>query len=385
MDVLCLRVPRDVGQRLLQHPVDGGGRQAAKVGNCLGIRHLQVGGDAAAAGEIHGQPFHRLGQSQVVQHQRTQVGRNPARRGHRRIERRVHPRQFFGHLRVPVLQLFARPGQVHLQRGELLAELVVEFPGDPGLFVLARLQHLRRKLAQLGLRLAQGVLGVFPAGDVAQDHGIDVRAVLAGLRDRSFDRKLRAVAPQSRQDRVVAHPPGGDAGGAECLDVPVVGGAKALREEPLQRPADGFIPGAAEHLLRRQVEEQHVLLIVHHDHRIHRGLEDRGVARLSVVQRGLHPFGHPLVDDFPPPGQPEGQGEAPQVGEDRRDEDFRMTPAERERGHVQGEQQGPDQDPNHHAAHDVPVHREQTPRNLMQVKGPGKAAGIVLSKRGPLR
>ena len=90
-------------------------------------------------------------------------------------------------------QALAQPPQVHLERGQKLAELVVQLARDVRLLLLARLEHAHRELAQLALRSLERVLELLAPRDVAQDHGVVASARRAGLRDRGLDRELLAL------------------------------------------------------------------------------------------------------------------------------------------------------------------------------------------------
>ena len=94
----------------------------------------------------------------------------------------------------------ARPGEIHFERRQLLAQFVVQFPCDACFLVFARLQHLGGQFAQFGLRLAQGIFRRLATRDVVQDYGEQARPADARLRNRRLDRKLHAVGAQRPED-----------------------------------------------------------------------------------------------------------------------------------------------------------------------------------------
>ena len=143
-DIGGIGVAGHVGQRLLHHAVqrDVGTRSQRRVIGAELHRHLHV----HAPGGVAGQPFDRGVQPQVVEHQRTQVGRNPAQCRHGA----VHHLQHAGDASVPAGtgRFGTQAEQLHLHGGQALAQFVVQFAGDAAAFFLAGLDHAGRQPAQ---------------------------------------------------------------------------------------------------------------------------------------------------------------------------------------------------------------------------------------------
>ena len=155
---------------------------------------------------------------------------------------------------------------------------------DTRFLLFARVEHPRRKLAQI-------VLALQAPRDVAQDYRVEPLAVLADLRDRGLDRKLLAVGAQAPQHARVAHAPVGDAGAAEPLHVRAVRRAEARGDELFQSGAERVVLRAAEQLLRRAVELHDALRFVDRDDGVHRRVHDGGEPRLGMVERRLRFLG----------------------------------------------------------------------------------------------
>jgi hypothetical protein len=70
----------------------------------------------------------------------------------------------------------------------------MQLAGDAALLLLPRLVRGRGEELQFLFGFPQRLLGPNALGHVAKDHGVELVAVLAQLRDRSVDRKFLAVA-----------------------------------------------------------------------------------------------------------------------------------------------------------------------------------------------
>jgi hypothetical protein len=102
------------------------------------------------------------------------------------------------------------------------------------------------------------------------------------LRDGGLDRELLAIGPQAAEGPQMAHGAGGLAGLAEVADVLPVRLAETVRDEPLDVRAQGLGRRAAEHLLRRRVEQDNLLVLADGDDRIHRRIDEARQAPLAL-------------------------------------------------------------------------------------------------------
>ena len=192
---------------------------------------------------------------------------SPASRSSLRLRRRRRRRRFVPH-----------PDGVHLQRGERLRQLVVQFAGDAALLLLARSPSASAGEGRSVL------LGAAPARSRRAGSPCRTCPRPFELRDRGIDRELLAVCCASPWiTRVVAHAARGDARGAEAPDM------LAMRR-PRKRSGISMSSGRAHHLLARPAEhllgglvEQHdVLLLVHGDDAVHRRIEHARQPRRSA-------------------------------------------------------------------------------------------------------
>jgi hypothetical protein len=170
--------------------------------------------------------------------------------------------------------------QVHAQRSQHLAEVVVQFARDVGALFLANGLQGRRQLAQLVVRAGQLFLHVLALGDVAHDHGVE-RGAAVRARDRTFDREAAAVGAHAG-DRVV----GRAAAGAAVAGAEIVGGLGAEHghafDVAAQRAADHVFDAGAEQLGGGGVG---------HDHGVGRVRRDDGfVGVVDDLAVGLHGF-----------------------------------------------------------------------------------------------
>ena len=115
-------------------------------------RQLGAAADAGALLEFLRLPADRGDQAHVVEHLRAQAGGDLAHRLHRRVDQLAHR---VGLLEERLLaQALGEPGHLHLQAGQHLAELVVDFARDVRALFLAHRDQVRGEAAQLVLRLA---------------------------------------------------------------------------------------------------------------------------------------------------------------------------------------------------------------------------------------
>nr|WP_308419599.1 hypothetical protein [Chitinimonas koreensis] len=305
---------RHIGQRLLDDAEDG--RRHRVPPGQRGIADPEYAGDAGAFAEVVGQPFDAGDHAQVVEDQGPQLGGQAAGGLHGIVEQRLHAGQLALHRRFG-RQALSEPADVHLERGQRLAQLVVQLARDAALFLLAHGMGRRRHRLHLLLGVAQRLLGADPLGDVAQDHGVEACAVLLDLGDRGVDREFLAVAAQPGDDAGRAHPARADAGGAELADVLPVNGAIAVGQEPVERRADRAVARAAEHRFGGGVEQHHALRLVDGDDGIHGRFDDAADARLDIAQGRV---GRAVGDglSMQPPQVQGGQRQAQQGGERER-------------------------------------------------------------------
>lgn len=153
-DPLRLGVARDVGQSLLGDPENSCRRVRRDV---AGIPDdLESGGDPRPVSEAIDEVGEGLGEPEVVQARRAQVqseAASPALKvadqGDRLSEEPLPP--LSAEIRID------EPLEEQAEARQLLTELVVELPGDPGLLLLLDAEELpdeRRRLQELGERSA---------------------------------------------------------------------------------------------------------------------------------------------------------------------------------------------------------------------------------------
>ena len=138
-------MPRHVGQCLLHHAVQRDRRALGHRRVLVAELHGDV--DVHAARGVAGQPLDGGFQAQVVEHHRTQVGRDAAHRGHGVVDHLQHA----GDAAVAALRAArrAQARQLHLQRRQALAEFVVQLARDAPALLLARLDHAGGEPAQI--------------------------------------------------------------------------------------------------------------------------------------------------------------------------------------------------------------------------------------------
>lgn len=185
----------DIGQRFLNHPkqrrgdtLGGFGRPHAYVG---------MGVDAIARHKIGDQPFHRGGQTQVIQHDGPQVRGNAPQRSEGRLDHPTHGAHPLAGAYVLRRQPGFQLGQFHGQRREALAQVVVQLACDVFLFLFAHMQQGVGQPRQLVARGAQGLVDALAFCDVAQEDGQEYAGVGPGLRDGRFHREFFAVGTQT--------------------------------------------------------------------------------------------------------------------------------------------------------------------------------------------
>ena len=143
-------VARDVGEGLLRDAIDDQLLLAAELGQLL--VELLADGDAGPLGEALAQHRQGADQPQVVQRFGAQLQGDPP-----------HVLQagadgLLDVLDIPAQRLggqAADPGEAEQHRGQLLADLVVQFQGDPQPLGLLGLEHPAGGLAALGLQAGQ--------------------------------------------------------------------------------------------------------------------------------------------------------------------------------------------------------------------------------------
>jgi hypothetical protein len=144
----CPRMPRDVGERLLNDTKNRRRREFVEIVGAL--RDPRGRAHAVAARKVVGQPVECRGQAEVVKQRWTKVRRNAAQRGRHRIDLRL---QFAGFVDLRsrcVVRL--KPGfqqcVAHFRCGQPLPEVVVQFARDALLLVLVRSLHLCGHIAR---------------------------------------------------------------------------------------------------------------------------------------------------------------------------------------------------------------------------------------------
>ncbi len=249
----------DVGQRFLDDAKNCGGMRLMQ----MQVRYAdgELAWHAGALSEVLHQPFYRRQETQIVEHQRPQVGGDPPRRRDRGVEQDFHALQFLRQCRPALPAAFPctrrRPSAAPSSPAPARRAARARSGSFP-----ARAPGARQRRAPAtppSSAAALPLLGRAPSRRAESPCRTCFRRSVY-LRDRCVDRELLAVAAQPGDDAQRAHAPRRRAGLAEAADVIAVSGPEALGYEPGQRRADGLVPGAAEHRLRRRIEQHDVLL-----------------------------------------------------------------------------------------------------------------------------
>jgi hypothetical protein len=142
-------------------------------------------------------------------------------------------------------------------------------------------QHWRQ-VQQTGL-LFQRFFRLFFLGDVPQDHGIDALPAKFNVRNRRFHGKFIAISSHAVNAFALAHHAAVNFGFSKLPDVLLVTATITLRNQLVKRAPQGFGLRAAEHPLRRGIEQNNVLRLVHGDHSAQRGMDDRRESRFPAA------------------------------------------------------------------------------------------------------
>ena len=199
---------RDVGERLLH--ARGRPRSTRALDEALeavpsGMRISQLTPERLR--EVLHQPLGGVGEAEVVEHQRPQVGRDAPRRGHRLVEQRPISLGAWRRARV------AR-GRCSRSQARSILSAVSSWPSSScssramRVFSSSRASSTRAESSRSSCcwRL-QRVLGLLAQRDVAQDHRVEAPARPRRLRDRGLDRELarrRRAAPTAWSRRPCA-------------------------------------------------------------------------------------------------------------------------------------------------------------------------------------
>ena len=187
------RVPGDVGEGFLQDAEDVGGTLDIE-GNRV-RRQVERTSDAGTAGELVHGPLDRGDEPEVVQHGGAEVRGERAHLVHHLVDQcrhtlRLGPERFAQRRRHAVLE----GEQIHLERRQGLAQLVVDLSRDLGALRLAGRAEPPGKGPQLGARACQGFGHVPPLGDVPGD-GRGADDLAGGIFDRRHaHRHIHAAA-----------------------------------------------------------------------------------------------------------------------------------------------------------------------------------------------
>src|SRR5204863_8532286 len=159
-----------IGERLLEDPERVARVLVGQPRELLG--EVELDGDAGAARRVLDQVLDRGLEAELVEHAGAQLARDAAHDLHRFVDasrdRQIDGAELPGRAGA-LWGLLPEPRQVEFQRGERLAELVVNLARDAGpLFLADRLQP-RRQRPQLLARLLQLLRGTGAVGDVALD------------------------------------------------------------------------------------------------------------------------------------------------------------------------------------------------------------------------
>ena len=176
-------MPRDVGERLLEDAEERRGQVAVEPR--LRQRRSDLAAHARAPLELLGLPLDRRLQTQVVEHARPQLRADAPRARDRVVDQLLHVAQLRQQARLRALgQVATQPGHVHAQRGQGLAQLVVDLAGDARTLLLAHPLEVRAQVTELLARAAQLLLGPPPLGHVYGDAEQLGRAPLAAAHAR---------------------------------------------------------------------------------------------------------------------------------------------------------------------------------------------------------
>ena len=188
--------------------------------------------------------------------------------------------------REVILQYLRKRVDVPQRRPEVVGDGV----GERLQFLVGRGQ-LRRALLhtllELGVQLPDLIFRALAFGDVAQDNRVNLLPLDLDMGDRGLDGKFLPVRAQTGERPQIAHRPAGDAGVAKLGHVPAMRLAEARRDEPVERLPQRFPGRAAEHLLRRLVEDRDALPGINADDRVHGRPDDAGEPRAAFPRLPL--------------------------------------------------------------------------------------------------
>ena len=157
-DAARLCVARNVRQDFLKYPEYGCGQ--FPVQNYLVLGQIEPATHSHALLELLRLPAECRYQSHFIKNLRPQAGRNSANEMHRGIDEAAHGFGFLHKLLLGSVQLPGQPGHIHLQTGQHLSQLVVDFACNPRALFFAYGNQARGQRPQLHLRLAQPGLRV---------------------------------------------------------------------------------------------------------------------------------------------------------------------------------------------------------------------------------
>ena len=171
-------------------------------------------------------------------------------------------------------------GTEHFQIGDDRRQNIVEIVRDAAGELADRL-HL--------LRLAELILHLLAAGQVANEAGEDPPAIRSRFPHRQFHREVHAGLREPLHQPSVADDPR-FAGLEIVADVAVMLGPVGFGHEHPDVPPDHFLGAISEQFRRRGAEGRHQAPLVDHDHRLGHGVEDRTQVRLARRELRLGPL-----------------------------------------------------------------------------------------------
>src|SRR5262249_2095459 len=112
------------------------GRRDARLQPRIGPGAADGAGDTGAEFEVARLPLDRRVEAEHVEHARAQRAGDPSDGANRLVDGVRHGAGAPGELRIGVSEVGFEPLRIHLQAGEFLTQLIVDFTGDVSAFLL---------------------------------------------------------------------------------------------------------------------------------------------------------------------------------------------------------------------------------------------------------
>src|SRR6478736_119339 len=196
VDLPGLGVLGDVGEPLLDDAVEDNFALRVELLGVLGLGGVEAHGEAGALAEALHVVAQRRQQTQVIEHRRPELARELVDVAHRLLDQVLGFAEAARGVRRDRLEGGAEDGEIHVDGGQRLADLVVQVAADALAFVFLDLEHAVRHAAQVLLHLV-GLVEEIAVVLLTADHGgladLAARDVAAGGDDEVLRRQRGGV------------------------------------------------------------------------------------------------------------------------------------------------------------------------------------------------